>query len=85
MEHRHDDSKHSEKDCKVMALRKAIMEELDATNTYTKLGELFPDKADIIDEIKHDEINHTGRLIDMLFELVPDQFEYFQKGLKQED
>jgi rubrerythrin len=72
--------------CKIVHLRKAIMEEFDAANTYTKLLELMPEEKDIITEILHDEVNHQGRLIDILFKLAPDEeTECFNKGLKQEE
>lgn len=75
-----------EKSCKIIALRKAIEEEFDAANTYTKLLELMPEEKDIITEILHDEVNHQGRLIDILFKLAPDEeTECFNKGLKQEE
>lgn len=71
---------------KIVHLRKAIMEEFDAANTYTKLLELLPEERDIITEILHDEVNHQGRLIDILFKLAPEQeTECFNKGLKQEE
>ena len=72
--------------CKIVHLRKAIMEEFDAANTYTKLLELMPEEKDIITEILHDEVNHQGRLIDILFKLAPDeQSDCFNKGLRQEE
>ena len=75
-----------DKNCKIIALRKAIEEEFDAANTYTKLLELMPEEESIIREILHDEVNHQGRLIDILFKLAPDEeTECFNKGLKQEE
>lgn len=72
--------------CKVLAVRKAIMEEFDAANTYTKLLELLPEEREVITEILNDEINHQGRLVDVLFRLVPtEQSDYFNRGLKQEE
>lgn len=71
---------------KIVHLRKAIMEEFDAANTYTKLLEILPDERAVIEEILHDEINHQGRLIDILFKLVPEeQSDCFNKGLRQEE
>lgn len=70
---------------RIIALRDAIREELDATNTYDKLRELFPERASIIDEIKNDEINHTGRLMNILFELEPSEVEHFNAGLEQRE
>ena len=75
-----------EKSCKIIALRKAIEEEFDAANTYTRLMEIIPEEESIIREILHDEVNHQGRLIDILFKLAPDEeTECFNKGLKQEE
>lgn len=75
-----------DKCCKIIALRKAIEEEFDAANTYTKLIEIIPEEESIIREILHDEVNHQGRLIDILFKLAPDEeTECFNKGLKQEE
>ena len=71
---------------KIVHLRKAIMEEFDAANTYTKLLELMPEDKAIIEEILHDEVNHQGRLIDLLFKLTPEeQTSCFNHGLKQEE
>ncbi len=77
-------------------LRNAIREELDATNTYDALMELFKTAYNageerygkylsILEEIKNDEINHTGRLMNILFELDPKEVEYFNAGLKQKE
>ena len=75
-----------DKNCKIIALRKAIEEEFDAANTYTKLLELMPEESSVITEILHDEVNHQGRLIDILFKLAPgEETECFNKGLKQEE
>lgn len=72
--------------CKIVHLRKAIMEEFDAANTYTKLLELMPEESAVIEEILHDEVNHQGRLIDILFRLAPEEeTNCFNKGLKQEE
>ena len=74
------------KSCKIIALRKAIEEEFDAANTYTRLMEIIPEEESIIREILHDEVNHQGRLIDILFKLAPgEETECFNKGLKQEE
>ena len=75
-----------DKSCKIIALRKAIEEEFDAANTYTRLMEIIPEEESIITEILHDEVNHQGRLIDILFKLAPgEETECFNKGLKQEE
>ena len=81
----------------IESVRNAIREELDATNTYDSLMDLFsmdrPEMdektkekyLEIIKEIKDDEINHTGRLMNILFELDPEQVKYFNAGLKQKE
>ena len=70
----------------VMKLRDALREELDATNTYDKLLEDAPASCSaIIEEIKKDEINHQGRLLDLILKCDPAAFETFNKGLQQEE
>lgn len=66
-------------------LRGALSDELSATNLYEKLIELLPDYRDILEEIRNDEINHQGRLMQLILEIDPSQIEYFEKGMKQED
>lgn len=70
----------------LIKLRDALREELDATNTYDKLLAIAAesDKA-VIEEIKKDEINHQGRLLDLLMKADPSQMEPFNAGLKQEE
>ena len=67
-------------------LRDALREELDATNTYDKLLAIADegDKA-VIEEIKKDEINHQGRLLDLILKRDPVALETFNKGLQQEE
>ena len=70
----------------VMKLRDALREELDATNTYDKLLECAPASCSaIIEEIKKDEINHQGRLLDLILKRDPAALETFNKGLQQEE
>lgn len=71
--------------CKILALRDAIREELDATNTYDKLMDIMPEFRAVLTEIKEDEINHTGRLMNLLFTLTPDEVEKFNKGMEQKE
>lgn len=71
--------------CKILALRDAIREELDATNTYDKLMDIMPEFRAVLTEIKEDEINHTGRLMNLLFTLAPDEVEKFNKGMEQKE
>lgn len=73
------------KKMKVMALRDAIREELDATNTYDRLLEQMPEFRAVLTEIKEDEINHTGRLMNLLFTLAPDEVDKFNKGMEQKE
>ena len=70
----------------LLKLRDARREELDATNTYDKLLCCAPEEYhSIIEEIKKDEINHQGRLLDLIMRVDPSQMETFNKGLKQEE
>ena len=70
----------------VRKLRDALREELDATNTYDKLLECAPASCSaIIEEIKKDEINHSGRLLDVIMKLDPKAMEPFNKGLEQKE
>lgn len=70
----------------LIKLRDALREELDATNTYDKLLAIADesDKA-VIEEIKKDEINHQGRLLDLILKRDPTALETFNKGLQQEE
>lgn len=70
----------------LIKLRDALREELDATNTYDKLLAIAAeeDKA-VIEEIKKDEINHQGRLLDLILKRDPSALETFNKGLQQEE
>lgn len=70
---------------KIQALREAMREEMDATNTYDQLKELIPEYANVFEEIKNDEVNHSGRLLDLLMKLDPSEVEPFNKGLEQEE
>ena len=73
-------------DCYLIKLRDALREELDATNTYDKLLEIASeeDKA-VIEEIKKDEINHQGRLLNLIMKHVPAELEPFNAGLEQKE
>lgn len=70
----------------LLKLRDALREELDATNTYDKLLAIADesDKA-VIEEIKKDEINHQGRLLQLILKLDPSALEPFNAGLDQEE
>ena len=74
-----------ERMCKIIALRNAIREELDATNTYDGLIDQMPEFRAVLTEIKEDEINHTGRLMNLLFTLAPEEVEKFNKGMEQKE
>ena len=70
----------------LIKLRDALREELDATNTYDKLLAIADesDKA-VIEEVKKDEINHQGRLLDLILKRDSAALETFNKGLQQEE
>ena len=70
----------------LIKLRDALREELDATNTYDKLLAIATeeDKA-VIEEIKKDEINHQGRLLQLILKHEPSALEPFNAGLDQEE
>lgn len=70
----------------LIKLRDALREELDATNTYDKLLAIATeeDKA-VIEEIKKDEINHQGRLLELILKRDPSALETFNKGLEQKE
>lgn len=70
---------------KIQALREAMREEMDATNTYDQLKEMIPEHADVFEEIKKDEVNHSGRLLDLIMKLDPGEMDSFNKGLEQEE
>ena len=70
----------------LIKLRDALREELDATNTYDKLLAMAPEKDKaIIEEIKEDEVNHQGRLLDLIIRQSPDEMEIFNNGLQQKE
>lgn len=70
----------------LIKLRDALREELDATNTYDKLLAIASeeDKA-VIEEIKKDEVNHQGRLLQLILKHEPSALEPFNAGLDQEE
>lgn len=70
----------------LLKLRDALREELDATNTYDKLLAIASeeDKA-VIEEIKKDEVNHQGRLLQLILKHEPSALEPFNAGLDQEE
>ena len=69
----------------IQMLRGALMDELSATNLYEELAREIPKYADILNEIKMDEINHQGRLMQMIMEIDPSQLEKFRAGMNQEE
>lgn len=70
----------------IQLLRGALVDELSATNLYEKLMDLIPQYADILNEIKNDEVNHQGRLLALILELGGEsQLEHFNKGLEQKE
>lgn len=70
----------------LIKLRDALREELDATNTYDKLLAIASeeDKA-VIEEIKKDEINHQGRLLNLIMKQAPAELDDFNAGLEQKE
>lgn len=70
----------------LLKLRDALREELDATNTYDKLLAIASeDDKSIIEEIKKDEINHQGRLLNLIMKNAPAELEDFNAGLGQKE
>ena len=70
----------------LVKLRDALREELDATNTYDKLLAIAPEgDKHLIEEIKKDEINHQGRLVDLIMRQAPEELEVFNAGLEQKE
>ena len=73
-------------DCYLIKLRDALREELDATNTYDKLLEIASEEdKEVIEEIKKDEINHQGRLLNLIMKQAPAELEPFNAGLEQKE
>lgn len=70
----------------LIKLRDALREELDATNTYDKLLAIAPeaDKS-VIEEIKKDEVNHQGRLLNLVMKTAPAELDDFNAGLEQKE
>lgn len=64
-------------------LRGALIDEIGATRLYDELIEAIPQFEKELTEIKNDEINHQGRLVDMIMKLDTSQMEAFNKGLEQ--
>lgn len=70
----------------LLKLRDALREELDATNTYDKLLAIADEKDKaVIEEIKKDEINHQGRLLELILKRDPSALETFNAGLQQKE
>ena len=70
----------------LIKLRDALREELDATNTYDKLLAIADEKDKaVIEEIKKDEVNHQGRLLQLILKREPSALEPFNAGLDQEE
>lgn len=68
----------------VIKLRDALREELDATNTYARLLDVVPTGyKSVIEEIRQDEINHQGRLLDLILKSDPTMMDSFNEGLAQ--
>ena len=70
----------------LIKLRDALREELDATNTHDKLLAIADDKdKHVIEEIKKDEVNHQGRLLQLILKHELSALEPFNAGLDQEE
>lgn len=70
----------------LIKLRDALREELDATNTYDKLLAIANEEDKIvIEEIKKDEVNHQGRLLQLILKHEPSALETFNAGLEQKE
>ena len=68
----------------IQMLRGALMDELGATNLYEELAKEIPQYKDVFEEIRQDEINHQGRLLNLILTLDPSQEEKFKEGVNQE-
>lgn len=69
----------------IQKLRGALIDEISATRLYDELAEELPEHKDVLQEIKNDEVNHQGRLMELIMKLDPSQMESFNKGLEQKD
>lgn len=69
---------------KLQALREALREEMDAINTYDQLKEQIPEFESVFEEIKKDEYNHSGRLLELIMRLDgKTSLSSFNEGLEQ--
>jgi len=69
---------------KLQALREAMREEMDAINTYDQLKEQMPEFESVFEEIKKDEYNHAGRLLELIMRLDSKiSLDSFNEGLSQ--
>lgn len=69
----------------IQKLRGLLIDEIGATRAYDEISKMYPEYSNILQEIKNDEINHQGRLIDLIMTIDPSQKESFNKGLAQEE
>lgn len=69
----------------IQQLRGALIDEISATRLYDDLIKAFPKYADTLEEIKSDEINHQGRLLNIIMEIDPTQLKPFNEGMDQKD
>lgn len=70
---------------KINLLRQALKDEIEATGVYDSLIKAFPQYKNEILEIRNDEINHQGRLMDMILEVDKTQTRPFEKGLEHKE
>lgn len=66
-------------------LRGALIDEIGATRLYDELSEAFPEHKEVLQEIKRDEVNHQGRLLDLIMKIDPSQVDSFNAGLEQKE
>lgn len=64
-------------------LRGALIDEISATRLYEDLIDAFPEYKDTLSEIKNDELNHQGRLLDLIMKIDPTQLDSFNEGMEQ--
>ena len=73
----------------IQKLRGALIDEIGATRLYDELSEEIPECKEILQEIKNDEVNHQGRLIEMMtgtvLFLTGSLMNSFNAGLEQKD
>lgn len=74
-------------ECEVEILRNLLIDELEATNAYERaLQKVSTGKVQkVLMEIRKDEINHQGRLVNLILELTDSDLATFNAGLEQRE